>query len=91
MVTVIHIGGRGIMGVLTQEEMMEQELTLSIDGMHCGACVQRVTNALLAVNGVDLGAVEVGSATLSFDPEETTSEEIAQVIDRIGFRVTAQR
>lgn len=81
----------GIVLALIQEEAMEQELTLSIDGMHCGACVQRVTNALLAVSGVALGGVEVGSAKLSFDPEKTSPDEIIQAVDRIGFRAMAQR
>ena len=60
-------------------------LKLSIEGMHCGACVRRVTTALEAVPGVQLGAVEVGSAKLAFDPEEATAQEIACAVNGIGF------
>jgi copper chaperone len=65
---------------------MSDTLTLSIEGMHCGACVRRVTGALQGVSGVHLGSVEVGSAQMDFDPEETTAEEIAAAVDRIGFQ-----
>lgn len=64
---------------------MQDTLKLSIEGMHCGACVRRVTTALEAVPGVQLGAVEVGTAKLAFDPEEATAQEIAAAVNGIGF------
>jgi copper chaperone len=64
---------------------LQDTLKLSIEGMHCGACVRRVTTALEAVPGVQLGAVEVGSAKLAFDPEEATAQEIAAAVNGIGF------
>jgi len=64
---------------------MQDTLKLSIEGMHCGACVRRVTTALQAVPGVQVGAVEVGLAKLAFDPEEATAQEIAAAVDGIGF------
>jgi copper chaperone len=41
-----------------------QELTFQIDGMHCGACVQRVTRALNQVPGTQVDEVRVGAARL---------------------------
>ena len=67
---------------------MKDTLTLSIEGMHCGACVRRVTGALQGVPGVQLGLVEVGSAQLAYDPEEATPEEIAAAVNRIGFQAS---
>jgi copper chaperone CopZ len=64
---------------------MQDTLKLSIEGMHCGACVRRVTTALQAVPGVRVGSVEVGSVKLAFDPEEATAQEVAAAVDRIGF------
>ena len=64
---------------------MRDTLNLSIEGMHCGACVRRVTTALQAVPGVQVGSVEVGSAKLAFDPEEATAQEIAAAVNGIGF------
>ncbi|WP_348269311.1 heavy-metal-associated domain-containing protein [Edaphobacter paludis] len=64
---------------------MENTLKLSIDGMHCGACVSRVTTALKGVEGVEVGTVDVGSASLVFDPAKTSIEKITAAVDRIGF------
>jgi copper chaperone len=65
---------------------VKDTLTLSIEGMHCGACVRRVTTALQGVAGVEPDKVEVGSAHMAFNPEEATAEEIAAAVDRIGFQ-----
>lgn len=60
-------------------------LNLVIEGMHCGACVRRVTNALQSVPGVAVNSVEVGSAKVTFDTEKTSAEEITAAVCRIGF------
>jgi copper chaperone len=41
------------------------EITLKIDGMHCGSCVRRVSQALASVPGVKVGEVRVGAARLT--------------------------
>ena len=64
---------------------MQDLVKLSIEGMHCGGCVRRVTTALQGVEGVELGSVEVGSAQMRFDPEKTNVEDIAAAVNRIGF------
>jgi copper chaperone CopZ len=66
---------------------MRETLTLSIEGMHCGGCVRRVTTALQGVKGVELGSVEVGSAQMTFDPEQASAEEIAIAVNHLGFTV----
>ena len=38
------------------------EFTLTIEGMHCGACVRRVTQALGRVSGTTVEEVRVGAA-----------------------------
>jgi copper chaperone len=70
---------------------MNDTLTLSIEGMHCGACVRRVTNALQKVEGVQVNSVEVGSAQVAFNPEEATAEDITAAVNRIGFQAQARR
>jgi copper chaperone CopZ len=54
---------------MTQENTMAK-FTLKIDGMHCGSCVRRVTQALTAVEGVVVDEVRLGSAqiTSTVDP-----------------------
>ncbi|GGG75753.1 heavy-metal-associated domain-containing protein [Edaphobacter dinghuensis] len=64
---------------------MKESMRLSIDGMHCEACVRRVTDVLKKVNGLHLNSVEVGSAHMTFDPEETAAESIVAAINSIGF------
>ncbi|HEV2274619.1 MAG TPA: heavy metal-associated domain-containing protein [Acidobacteriaceae bacterium] len=60
-------------------------LKLVVDGMHCGACVRRVTAALQTVPGVEVTSVEVGSAVVTFNPARAKPGEIAAAVDRIGF------
>lgn len=59
------------------------ELQFQIDGMHCGACVQRVTRALSQVPGTQLDEVRVGAARLHSDSSEPDPYLVA--IRRAGF------
>jgi copper chaperone len=65
--------------------MMSTPLILKIEGMHCAACVRRVTAALSQVPGVHVQQVEVGSAKLDFDPAQAAPEVIAAAVNKIGF------
>lgn len=65
---------------------MREELKVSIEGMHCGACVRRVTNALQSLAGVQLDSVDVGSARMTFDPAQAPVENILSAINGIGFQ-----
>jgi copper chaperone len=69
---------------------MENTLNLAIEGMHCGACVRRVTSALQSVEGVTVNSVEVGSAQLVFDAAETSVQNITAALDRNGFPARVQ-
>jgi copper chaperone len=69
---------------------MENTLNLAIEGMHCGACVRRVTSALQGVEGVRVNSVEVGSAKVVFDAAETSVQDITAALDRNGFPARAQ-
>jgi copper chaperone CopZ len=62
-----------------------KEITLSIDGMHCEACVRRVGRALQGVLGTVVEEVRLGTARVQ-------SEEIAPLLAalaRAGY--TARR
>ena len=65
---------------------MQQTMKLSIEGMHCGACVKRVTNALSAVPGVQVESVDVGLAKVGYDAASVQPEQVAAAVDRIGFK-----
>jgi copper chaperone len=70
---------------------MQKALALSIEGMHCGACIRRVTDALGKIEGVQVSSVEVGSANVMFDSEEVTVEKIAGRINQIGFATRTEK
>jgi copper chaperone CopZ len=68
-----------------------QHATFEISGMSCGHCVKAVDKALQQTAGVTVEAVAIGSATVAFDPAQTTSAQIAQIIDDAGYAVVATR
>ncbi|MGA9060890.1 MAG: cation transporter [Terracidiphilus sp.] len=59
------------------------EFKLKIDGMHCGSCVRRVSQALAATPGVVVNEVSVGAARL------TTAQEAAPDDDPVGLAIAA--
>lgn len=96
----ICVGGKiskyplGVLAIYSskrEKKAMQNALKLSIEGMHCGGCVRRVTTALEGIKGVELGSVEVGSAQLTFQSELASSEEIASAVNRIGFTARLER
>jgi copper chaperone CopZ len=61
------------------------EFTLHIDGMHCGACVRRVTQALASVEGVVVNEVRVGEAKFTSTLEPTPVDSAIAAVTRVGF------
>jgi copper chaperone len=53
------------------------EFTLRIDGMHCGACVRRVSQALASTPGLAVDEVRVGAARLHSTSEEPAPADTA--------------
>lgn len=68
---------------------MTQTLKMTIEGMHCGGCVNRVTLAIQKVEGVEGVHVEVGSASVQYDAEKAQQQEFVDAINRIGFTAHA--
>lgn len=64
------------------------EIKLAIEGMHCGACVRRVTQALNALNGVQVEEVELGKARITF-AETTAANAAIEALAKIGFTARA--
>jgi copper chaperone CopZ len=64
---------------------MSTPLKLAIEGMHCGGCVTRVTNALAKLDGVEVRKVEVGSAEVVYDEARLAPTTVAEAVNRIGF------
>jgi copper chaperone CopZ len=64
------------------------ELTLHIDGMHCGSCVRRVTTAVESVAGVKAVEVRVGAARIEAAPANTEAVLAALAAAGFGAHVT---
>lgn len=67
---------------------MQTEL-LKVTGMTCGACINNVTKALKAINGV--GDVKVslsaGEATVQFNERLTSPEQLKSAVKGAGYGV----
>ena len=61
------------------------EFKLKIDGMHCGACVRRVSQALAATPGVVVNEVSVGTAKLSSAEEPAPVDLAIAAVAKAGY------
>jgi copper chaperone len=62
------------------------EINLKIDGMHCGSCVRRASQALAAVPGVVVNDVRVGSARLTATEEPAPVELAIAALAKVGYK-----
>jgi copper chaperone CopZ len=62
-----------------------ERLNLTIEGMTCEHCLRAVRGRLEKTPGVKLEAVEIGSASLQFDPAKITVDEIEELIADEGY------
>jgi copper chaperone CopZ len=63
--------------------------TIQIDGMHCEHCVASVREALEGVEGATPASVEIGTASVRYDSDETRPEEIDRAVEDAGYAVTS--
>jgi copper chaperone CopZ len=64
-------------------------LKLEIQGMSCGHCVNAVRGALERLPGVQVEQVNIGSATLAYDPSRTTAGQIVDAVNDEGYTAEA--
>ena len=65
-----------------------ENLTLHIEGMSCGHCLNAVTKALSGLGGVEIDSVKIGRAELRFDPSRIDVARIAAAVSDEGYRAT---
>lgn len=65
-----------------------ESMHLDIAGMSCGSCVNAVKTALSKLPGVHVERVSVGSADVSYDPNDISPERIADAVHEGGYEVT---
>ena len=61
------------------------EFTLRIDGMHCGSCVRRVSQALSQTVGVTVKEVRVGAARLESEQLPAPVDEAIAALAKAGY------
>jgi copper chaperone len=58
---------------------------LKIDGMHCGSCVRRVTQALTSVEGVVVDEVRLGSAQITSTVDHAPVDLAVAALSKAGY------
>jgi copper chaperone len=66
------------------------EVNFRIDGMHCGACIRRVTQSLQSVPGVEVEEVRLGAARVKLDPASNTQAMIS-ALGKAGFAAQEEK
>lgn len=66
-----------------------ERVTMRIDGMSCGHCVNAVREALAELPGVQVEAVAIGSATVAHDPARTPRAELDAAVRDAGYEPAA--
>jgi copper chaperone len=61
------------------------EHTLLVDGMHCGSCIRRVTQALASAYGVQVEEVRLGAARIQTAAEIPSVDEAIAALAKAGF------
>jgi len=61
------------------------EFVLRIEGMHCGACLRRVSQAL-ATEGLDVKEVRLGAARIDSHQDPPPVDRALAVIQKAGYR-----
>lgn len=67
--------------------------TLTVDGMTCSGCVNSVTKALRAVNGVAAVNVSLseGTVRIDFDEKQTSVERLRNAVEHAGYEIAAEK
>ena len=65
-------------------------MQIGIEGMSCGHCVGAVRKALAEVDGMIVEEVDVGSATVTYDPERTSVHAVSKAVEMAGYAVVGE-
>ena len=65
-----------------------KQLKLEVAGVSCGHCVNAVREALIAVPGVKVESVSIGSATVAFDESKTTVGNLVDAVADAGYEAS---
>lgn len=70
----------------------KKKTTLGITGMTCAACANRIEKNLNKINDVDATVnVTTEKATVAYNPESTTIDDLTHSIEKIGYGVLTEK
>jgi copper chaperone CopZ len=61
------------------------EITLQIDGMHCGACIKRASQALASTDGLTVKEVRVGAARIETTGDPGSADRAIAALAKVGY------
>ncbi|MDR0564192.1 MAG: heavy-metal-associated domain-containing protein [Azoarcus sp.] len=63
------------------------DVTIRVEGMHCGSCALNVIKALKALPGVNKAEVslERSCAIVHYDPDAVDTDAMREAVEEIGF------
>ena len=67
-----------------------QHVTLHIEGMSCGHCLNAVNRALSSLPGVRIDEVRIGRADVSYDESVTDPSRLQAAVAEAGYRASVQ-
>ncbi len=67
------------------------EFALQIDGMHCGSCVRRVSQALASTEGITVNEVRVGAARFSSTAEPAPVDAAIAALAKAGYQARLEQ
>lgn len=69
--------------------MSKEVKTIGVNGMSCSHCVHAVKTAVGALEGVEQVEVDLNGkkATVTFDPEKVTLQQVKDAIEDQGYDV----
>lgn len=72
-----------------EKTAMKTQETFQIEGMSCQHCVHAVTSALKKLPGVEVQSVEIGRATVAYDPAQISRDQLKAAIEAEGYTVVS--
>jgi copper chaperone len=73
-----------------EETIKTSQVTLKVDGMHCGGCIKHVKDCLLELDGVKKAEVDLdkGEALVDYNPEKVTKEKMVEEVTKTGYKAS---
>ena len=87
--TVLTLLVMGILFIGILPAMDTKSTTLNVKGMTCGDCVDKVSNALKAVDGISAVSVDhsTGKALVTYDADLVSMDMMKSAVKTAGFKV----